>query len=89
MAHSHSAIGAEILTEDGNGQDSLRYEAAMEHHLNALKLVLETERLRAAFNISSLISASKAKATFIGAAMSVRSGGRRLTTRSRDLSVVS
>ena len=76
MALSHYALGVEIASTEelGCGGDLLRFEAALEHHLRALVLARETSRLRAAFTLESLgLSAKKS----------------RMTTRGRDLSVVS
>lgn len=76
MARSHHALGVEAVMDDGNDAeegDLHRFEVAVDHHLNALKLASETSRLRAMSNIL-LLSSRESK---------------RLTTRGRDLSVVS
>mmetsp|Transcript_40064 Transcript_40064/g.73298 ORF Transcript_40064/g.73298 Transcript_40064/m.73298 type:complete len:965 (+) Transcript_40064:3-2897(+) len=95
MARSHHALGVEVVSaakeeeeEITTGEDELDiFKVAMNHHLQALTLTRETQRLRAAVNISSL-GRRKSPTLFNGAAMSVDSGGRRLTTRGRDFSIL-
>ncbi len=70
MARSHHALGVEAV----NARDLPQFKAAIHHHLNALKLTRETERLRAVAN-NSAIGGRKSAMYVIG-------------SRSRDLSVV-
>ena len=77
MAISHYALGVGAAMEEvGVDGDLKRFEVALEHHLWALVLARDTLRSRARFAMSSLGTSTEKKLN-------------RLTTRSRDLSVVS
>jgi hypothetical protein len=90
MARSHHAVAVEAATAAEESADSDRFRTALNHHLRALQLICETQRLRAASNKSTgenlrFMGAAKR----VIAASRVLSGGRVLATRAHDLSTVS
>ena len=97
MAGSHHGLGVEVVAAKEktttSEEDSDQFKAAINHHLHALILTRETQRLReashVASNISSMGGTRKSITAFFGDAMNVITGGRRLTTVGRDLNVVS
>lgn len=99
MVNSYYALGTQVLAtvedEDVGGEEKKssgedmdkKIKAAIDYHISAINLVREAQRLRAEANMMSSLGGGRK--TFVGAAMNVMAGGRRMTTRARDLSVVS
>lgn len=87
MACSYHALGTSVLAEK-DIEESSRFVVAIEHHLNALEFTSEAQKLveaaTLANNLSSL-SAAREENTLVGHVMNMR----KVTTRGRDLSVVS